>query len=456
MVPLSEAEAILDKRGDFSSVDRADLDRMLAEYWRATDISKSLSYARRAINLFRDRFPNDANYAEALRVAGFSEQDAFHFAAAESFFHQAVQVELRLNAPKANRVQSVIMLADTQSRLLMDSQAARYYREGIELSRRIKGAAHIDTLQGQMRFGAFLRRTARYRESIDLLRATEAQAVAALGDQETFHLPTIRLELANSLLSWGDTRTASPLLERALAVREKSRPNSVQHANILQTLCEQFTQEGRFELATETLDRVAAIYSHIGTKAMKTNLPLNRAENLLAEGRDDDALAMLDETERLISADRASDAQVWNDPVRSQKLRLLRARAELHRHHYAVTEMILNGLAAETVNPDSTQYFAALADERTLLLGQLYGETQRTAKALPLLRATLAWRSEHLNPEGPQVLEAITALAEVTAVSGSRSDTAAVMAQADRIAANIGKLGPQFTQPLLRAHRNLR
>ena len=454
--PLSEAEARLETRGDRTSVARANLDRMLAEYWRATDINKSLMYAHRAVWLFRDRYPDNENYASALRIAGYSEQNAFHFAAAESFFHEAVQVQMRLNAPETDRVQSVITLADARSDLLMDTAAANGYRQGIEMSRRIKGPAHIDTLQSQMRFGAFLRGTTRYRESIDLLRATETQAVTALGEQETFHLPAIRFQLANSLLSWGDPQSASPLLERALAVRERTRPNSIYHAVFLLAHAKMLTQQGRFQPATDTLDRVAAIYARIGTKAMKTVLPLYRAQNFLAQGRRADVLAVLDETERLISTDEASDARVWRDPLHAQQFRLVRALAELESRHYSIAETILNGLAAETITPGRTAYFAAFVDERNLLLGRLYAETGRAAKALPLLRGSLAWRRAHLNPEGPQMLEAITALAEVTAMSGSRTDSAALLAQADRIATKLGPLGPQFTEPLRRAHRAAR
>jgi eukaryotic-like serine/threonine-protein kinase len=415
--PLLQADAALAHRKDDSSRNRARVDLALSDYWRASDIGKSLFHATRAVDIYRTRAAQDPDYITALLAAGAGQNDLFHPKAAEQLYALAVLTQQQLGFAEAQQVQSIVLLADVQRGLLKNAEAERNYLRAIDMSIRTNGPRHIDTLQARMRYGSFLRGIARYREAIALLRLTEAEAVAALGEHETFHLPTIRLELGLALMRWGDVRSALPVLRIALAMRERTRPNTTQHANLLAALGAAIMLRGDHRQAEDLMRRAHEIFTRVGTKESRTVVPIYRIQNLLAWGHVSEALAQIDATQRMVAADLVRDAESWNDPLRAQQLLLLSARAQMANGARQTAESLLSVDAAHPRSTDEAASFVLVDIERDLLLGELYAHTGRAAMALPLLRKALSWRKSNLFRDSPLVHEAASALAQAQARS---------------------------------------
>jgi eukaryotic-like serine/threonine-protein kinase len=453
--PLSEADALLNARHDLVSVERARLDTLLAEYWRGSDSRKALALAHRAVQLYGERYADNPDYANALQVAGFAEGDALNFVAAERMYRLAVQTQERLNVPEAYRVQQLVMLAEAQRGLRMGAEADANFRKGIAIAERVDGVDHVDTLQAKMRYGSYLRAVARYDEALTLLRDTEARAAARLGEQESFHLPTIRLELANSLFQWGQMEEAMRIFERALSVRERTRPDTKQHASMLLWLAPQLVAAGRYAEADEALDRVEAIFTKVGLPVLTSRLPASRAQSLLAQGRVDAAVAVIDAAEGAARAAVAADPAAGADLHLAQTLRLLRARALLARSDLPAARRLLQPPTKAGASADESAFFVGIENERLLLLGALQLREARGDLALPMLESVRAWRKSNLGARSPQIMEADVALADALLAVGRIPDAKRLASEAAGIARQHPRLGRQYTEPLQSLRRRV-
>jgi eukaryotic-like serine/threonine-protein kinase len=444
---LSEADELLQKRGDTTSKTRARLDHLLGEYWRSTDLEKSRFFAGRAIDSYRRFYSNDANYVMALSSAAFTAQETDPVQA-ERFLRLALETHERLNLAEADRIQSLVMLAESQRVLLLSSAAERNFRQAIEITTRVNGADHIDTFQTEMRYGIFLRWTARYDDATRLLRQVEARAAALLGDGEAFHLPTIRLELGSALLSHGELRESGQWLRRALAVRERTRPNTRAHASMLLAAAEQRIATGDYSQAAAALDRADTIFAKVGVPTTFVTSKLIRARLLLAQERTIEALEVIDEFERATARARATQSFSFDSRRVAQSFALLRARALLEIAQLRTAEQLLDRPVSEAAIADRAPFFAASENERKLLLGMTYERTNRAPRAVPLLRSVLEWRRMRLSPRSPQLLEACVALSNALASTGEIADARRLAKEAEVIASRNRELGRPYRKAL--------
>ncbi len=453
MGPLSEADALLKSRNDLVSLDRARLDIRLGEYWRSTDLKQALFLVHRAVALFRDRYPNDPDYANALLGAGLAESDALHHNLSEQMYRLAVKTQERLGTPEAFRVQNIVMLADAQRSLWMEVPAEQNYRRGLEIARRINGPDHVDTLQTQLRYGGFLRVVSKFRQAIDMLRSAEALAVAKSGDNESFHLPTIRTDLGRALFLWGEPDAALKLSRRAISVREKTRPNTKQHANMLLAMAPQLTMLGRFKEADSALAQAEEISNKVGQPVLTSHLLLFRAENLLAQGAIEESIATIDTAEKAAQEAAVREPTAWRDKHLAQSLRIQRARAMIENTDFFAAAPLLQTPSLAIIGANEAAFFQMLEYERMVLLGRLYTHQRRADLAVPILRTALDWRRAHLSRKSPLVLQASVALAEALAEAGRIEDARRLVIDANAIARQHSQLGRQYLEPLRRAQK---
>lgn len=443
---LTEADNLLKENGDNTSRTRAKLDSLLGEYWRSTDLERSRFHVTRSVELYRSRFPGDVDFVNALIAAAqtASETDTVKGA---YYYQLAVDTQRRLKMALAYQVQPLVMLAEAQRSLMESSKSEQNFLAAIAMSERVNGSDHIDTFQAQMRYGMLLRLTGSFREGAELLQSVESRARLVLGEKESFHLPTIRFELANHLFQWGDIERSDAIMIKALAIREQTRPNTRNHASMLVFLAQQLIARGRTDEATRQLDRAEKIFSQVGVPLPLTWLDVYRTQLLLAQGRGAQALKKVDDDLRANEKLGAEVTDAWRDVRRMSSMTLMRAKALIAVGDFAGAESILKLPVPNIEIADVAKHYVALEVEKKVTLGLLYLRTGRSQLAAPLLREALAWRRTHHHPQSPQLLEACVALASALLASGDRDASMHLASEARSIISRHRELGPQYLNP---------
>lgn len=407
---LNDADAAMQARGDTSSRARARLDTLLSEYWRGTNPLKARELAARSIKLYRERYSDDPDLANALHNAGLIEGSLVNMAGAEVFYRQALATMIRLKAHDAYLVQPMVMLAETQRLMLLAEPAEANFHEALAISKRVNGDSHVDTLQTQLRYGQYLRVVGRNRESLQVLASAEKSAVQKLGDQESFHLPTIRAELANTLFQYGDTAGALAKMRMALVIREQTRPDTAQHANMLVGLAHLLLGNGQVAEAARLMERAEIIIRKIGLPIHALRFPVVHAEVLLAQGRAREALTRVSAAEAAVEAAAAAAPQAWRDVLHDCSLRLQHALALTALGDYAGSESLLIANRRTAAASSAVDFFSGVETESAMGLAAVYLKTNRAHEARQLLREVVDWRQPRVLPESPALREARIAL----------------------------------------------
>ena len=440
---LQEADAQLVRNGDNLSATRARLDSLLGEYWRGTDLLKARHYALRAVDLYAKKFPDSPDYVAALLGAGLVEAAAINIRASEKWYALAVGTHERLRLPEAGRVQTLVMLAEAQSDLQKGAAAEKNFLKGLEISRRVNGVGHIDTLQTMMRYGIALRRMTRYREAQSMLLQAQDAAVASLGESETFHLPSIRLELAVALLRVGRLEEASRVAQRAIEVREKSRPGTAQHVTMLQFTAMIRVAQGDLAEASTLLAHAREFLQKIGSPIYKTRQPGNEAATLIALGRPRDALAVLDAAKEAARAANAAE----DLPLECAQ-RLERARALIALQLFTEAEALLETNRRIASTATDPAYFAGIDNDSSLSLGLVWLRSGKIEQSVTLLRDVRTWRLKNLDANSPAIIEVDVALAKALAnSSATRAEARLLLREAAKIAKSHPRLGKQYAVP---------
>ena len=433
---LQEAERILEANGDQTSAIRVACDKWLAAYWRTVgDQGKARSYAMKAVEISRRYHPNTELLAGALHQAALAENFAHNTSASLELYKESVELYRRLGTPEIELIRPVTEMAEQETALARFAEAERDFKETVAMSLRVNGEDHVDTIQTRLRYGGFLRTVGRLRESEVLLRKAVDSGVRVLGPEESFHLPTARFELGRTLAELGKLEEAELMYQQALAVREKTRPNTYQHANMLENAAVLQMAMGRYELADRMLSQSSSILEKIGRPESAT---LFRARYQLAVGEAEQALSTV------ATSTLSGGGSLQNSFVAG----LIRSRALLHLGRPEEAERI----ASESLDRlSTTQGAEVLQFSRANLLvshGLALTRLGRAKEALTPLRDALAWREANLDENSPVVAESLIALAECYLSQGERTQARSLVERAQRIYQSHPNLGERARLPL--------
>jgi tetratricopeptide (TPR) repeat protein len=306
----------------------------------------------------------------------------------------------------------------------------------VAMSLRVNGEDHVDTIQTRLRYGSFLRTVGHLHESELLLRAAVETGVRLLGPEESFHLPTARFELGRTLSELGKLEEAEFMYQQALAVREKTRPNTYQHANMLEHAAILQLAMGRYELADRMLSQAASILEKVGRKDSLTGLL--RARYDLAVGDAAQALSTLGTT--TFSGGGALQNSFVADVIRSRALLDLGRPEEAERVAAGSLDRLRTTQGAEAFELGK----ANLLVSRGLALTR----SGRAKEALTPLRDAMAWREANLDENSPIVAESLIALAECYLSQGERAQARSLVDRAQRIYQSHPNLGERVRLPL--------
>ena len=443
---LEEAGRILDANGDETSLIRVRTDVALAQYWRTSgrDLGKSRSYAAKAIEICRRHHPNHPELVHAVRMAGSTESFAHHTAEAIGFFKEAVELHRRLGSPEIELIRPLAELAEQETSLSRFADAERDFKESVALSLRLNGEDHVDSIQSGLRYGVFLRTLGRLRESESVLRKASETAVRLLGPEETFHVPTARFELARTLAEIGKIEEAESLYNQAIATREKTRPNTYQHANMLGAAALLELVLGRYELADRMLTQHQSILKTIGRDDAEY-WALLRARYQLAAGEPSRALSTLSST-TFASAD-ALPRSIAADVVRAHALLDLGRPDEAER-------VASTGLRRVSDSPGA-EGFGFNKSNLLLIQGLALTRLGRMKDAVGPLSEALAWREANLDKNSPALAESMIALAECYLSQADRGQARSLVERAQGIHRSRPNLGEHLRSPLHKVEEQL-
>ena len=435
---LEEAERILDANGDQTSALRVTADKWLSAYWRTVgrDLGKARSYAMKAVEICRRYHPNTELLAGALHQAALAENFAHNTSASLEFYKESLELRRRLGSPEIELIRPLTEMAEQETSLARFAEAERDFKETVAMSLRVNGEDHIDTIQTRLRYATFLRTVGRLRESELLLRKAVDTGVRLLGPEESFHLPTARFELARTLAELGNLEQAESLYQQALAVREKTRPNTYQHANMLENAALLQMAMGRYELADRMLSQATSIYEKIGRHDSPTRL--FRARYQLAVGDADRALSTVATT--TFSGGGALQNSFVADVIRTRALLDLGRSEEAER------------VASESLDRLRTTHGAEVLQfsKANLLVshGLALIRLGRANEAQTPLRDAMAWREANLDENSPLVAESLIALAECYLSHGERAQARSLVERAQRIYQTHPNFGERGRLPL--------
>jgi serine/threonine-protein kinase len=436
---LAEAESVLDRRGDTTSIARGALLSKQAEQLSSTDMPRALDYARRAVAAY-SLHGETGELAEALYAEGLAEENSGLYRDAANSFRRAVDVSREADGetnPALPRFYAYVGEADFRLLDLAGAEAAQ--RRALETAIAVNGPDHVDAIQTRMRLGRFLFDTGRTREGLALLGEAKDVAIRIRGADDSFHVPQTRRELGFALERAGAIDEGLAEMNAALDNRRRNRPGTRYLAVMLDGVADAEVERGRTQAARAALDEADAIYAKVGIA--EQTAPRNagvaaRVHAELADGHTDVARALL-------ARYSVEDAPASGLSLTAIEFGLLSAEVDLAAGRYDEARVGARKVRDGITASDIAAYLNLPLARAESIEGAAALSAGDAAAALDPLTSAKAIRSELLFPQSPQLAEVLALRAQALASLG-RADEAAVDAGAAR---EIGNRNAELAKP---------
>ena len=445
---LLEARRILDRNRDFTSPDRGLLDQTLAEHYQSSDLVKAQEYARQSTAIFR-KLPPDGPLGNALYEEASIDLFRGQWREAENTFAEAIAVSTKvLGDPNPNLPRLFAYLGETQQTLLEFAPAETSYRRALDVSRRLNGENHTDTLETELRLGQFLFATSRVKEGLRFLEHAKDSTLRTRGPEDAFYTPQMLLEYGWALLRSGRLEEGLGYISQAIENRRKNRPGTRFLGQMLEDQTRAFLDLGREAQARKTLDEAEAIARQVSAPPNYVRLE-DRVRVLVLAGDAEAASSAIRTYEGTMPKRSGLSLESLNLALLKSEITLVRGdAAEAVRLAADVSATLNAGPAASVMRTMEAR--AALSQGRGALT------LQRPAEALPLLKRAVELRTEVLDAASPALADAQVALAMCAFDLGDRDQASALFARARAIQAAHRELGREFREPLRQLDQRLR
>ena len=434
---LQRAEAILDAKGDTTSALRARHLRLLGLYSLGKDFEKAREYSSASVALYRHHPEKKAEWVEALRLEAGAEIGSNNRAAALPLLIEALKVHESVDGTDSVRLQILVDIAQIQTDLMQLDAAENNFHRAIEITQRINGDLHVDSLQTNMRFGVYLRKSGRLLQARDVLSRTEANAIRGVSEHDAYTLPAIRMELARVELMLGNFADAARLYQRAIAARETVRSGDYQHANMLQNYAAALAEMGRIDESILLATKAAEIFSKVKTPVGTTLVPIVLATAHTSIGHDQEALEAID---------RYSEGRERLEVPVQIRVEISRAAA-LAEHSATESEALLRTQLQRLAQLPQPQRYRWIEGDARIVLGRLLTKSDRAGPACEVLEPVVQWRTEDLSPGSALLADAQVALAECRLRQGSAEISSELFRKAKAIYATHAQLGNHYRKP---------
>jgi serine/threonine-protein kinase len=445
---LDEAQEILDALGDQSEY-RGHLLLERARLYSFTDVERSLALSEQTLQFYQQRYPTAVKRLGAVSLIALGHWLRGEYDKAETQFVQLVALINAMDQPEvAATIATRINLAAVRGDRLKLDEAERELRQIAEESRRINGAAHLNTVTAQARLGALLHATFRRSEA----RALLEDALAKTGEGTANDLPhvttLVRRSYGVAMLAEGRIEAAEQALALDVAISRANYPGSMRLGDALRAHGAALSALGRYGQAQHELDEGYVLRrTALGASAPSAAMNAFRLEQArLALARGDPARA----TENLDAVAPPPGAATLPLAVDETAARVLRAQALLQGERPADAEASARQALAHIVRSPLRDKFQSLEADAALRLGQAQQKQGDPRGARPNLERALELRTTGDTAQSPWLAEAQIAVASCLIDLGQHDAARALLARAGAIQAAHPELGSHLTAPLHR------
>ena len=255
---LAQALGIAQRLADQPSAERARLYSELAQLHQTGDQALAKSYADRSVAEAR-ALADPVLLHRTLWVAGNAANARGDLAQVDALLSESVRVAEPIAAAQGLDLLRVrVMLAENQMRRLQLQAAEATIRTALADTLRRNGPQHLDTVQTRLRLGRVLSGQDRSREAL-----VEQQINLAILDAgatpDDFSTAQVLSEVGRGQFALGQLAESDATFRRAMALRDRTRANSLMTAELREDLVLPLVALGRFGEAAQMLQQAAVI-----------------------------------------------------------------------------------------------------------------------------------------------------------------------------------------------------
>ena len=444
---VAEAAAILDRRGDSTSMSRARVELEIGgRINNHGKLADALQHIDRSIQLLR-RFPVGEELVSALNDRGEIELKLGHAAAARDAVAEAIQLATQLPGGLKNRMQYLLgTMASIQAELGDDAGAEASLLLALKTARENSGAVSPGALTAISELGYLQVANAHYREAVQRLSeaARLADSLSRAGNTGSSAQPIAYRRLAAALRLFGQPESALDALRTSRELWQ-GHAGVDEEALLLAATAAAEIDLGHFDKAADAIARrVELLRQRASGRVGRTNESVReQVALLLAQGQAAQAAAAFKEFSSDARATRGSRLALTHD--------LLEAEIDLANRDAAGAQALSSAALSDLAGSAARSRLRDLEAWADWLQGQALRAAGQPALALPLLQRALALRAEVYDAQhSPRLTLAQIALADCELDLGHRPQAAALLDQARTVQATHEDLGPQYREPLRR------
>ncbi len=401
---LLEAKRILDVRRDFHSQLRGTLCTMLAQHYQSTDLQRALEYSQRAVEV-RRQYPRDPELAESLYLEAVVLNFLRRPHEAEPLLGEAVQLSVKLEGDTSPRLSRICAFrGEVQQQLMEFAAAEESLRRAATVAQKVNGNDHVDTLETELRLGAFLAATSRTRAGLQHIEHARDIMLRIRGDADPFYAPQVFLVYGSALADAGRLEDGLDYISRAVANRRRNRPGTRYLGQMLEQQASVLIELGRYAEAQHLTDEAGLIAKDVN--APPTYLgSWDRAWLLVAAGRASEAESALDAFHPSVLETGAPSLDSLKLLITKAEIALVRGDADATAKLAEQVDRAISGLTVRA-------YLKAVEARAALVEGRAELLRRHPTEALPLLQRSVELRENILDPSSAALAEAQIALAD--------------------------------------------
>jgi serine/threonine-protein kinase len=231
-VELEEAKAILDRRGDQSSLLRAQLETALARSNQTKDAQAAIAHGVSAVRLYRERYPDAPDRYTALSALAWAYTGAGSYRQGLDMAREALDVAERLHLRRQTIAYANIIAGDIGWQAGQIAESERHLRKGLEIMREITGETSMHRAEAELRLGWFLHEFGSVQEGRAMIEGVASRMERTFGLEHTV-TQYAQERLARAYYDEGRMDDAKRVVDIALSKEREYRPANLSYALVL-------------------------------------------------------------------------------------------------------------------------------------------------------------------------------------------------------------------------------
>jgi eukaryotic-like serine/threonine-protein kinase len=440
---LINAQLILDQLGDKDSKTCAEVLTGFSDFYMDRDRAKANNFAKQSVDILR-KLPESPSLAESLYGYGQSFIALGKISDAVAPLKEAVALGEKLNVGVAKLAVMRADLATAYAGTLELGTAEALLREVVRESLTKNGEQSIYTVTAKSRLGAVLMEVSKLSEAVD--QVMSAGGIVTKLNQSSHDIigEGAILNQGRVLLEFGDLAGAEKALKTALEMRdekEHGRNHSLVAARMREAMAQCLADMGRAEEADAMIVSADEIIANVMRDRSDEDVPhqLSKARVALATGRTQKAVEHLRGL-----ADRGPS--FTTAPLRAISIRGFLAEALVANGQDQEALALIAEIKSTLTVKRASSAMPLLNAKLDLIEASVKLRAGDAAHALPLFEKALSERTARLAPSSPLIAEAQLSLARAKFAANKRGDALALLEKAKAVRARGGPFSERIEQ----------